>query len=405
MDLSALKTDYPELAAEPWFLVLVDMSYETQLFIIIIIAFTLFFHIRFNAETIAKAPSFVTTLGILGTFVGIAIGLMDFNSDDIQASVPLLIGGVKTAVWASAFGVFCALTLKLRDVVFRRRKKTTRTSKATVDDLADSLKNIEAVMGGVEQALVGETEPSLLLQLQRTQEEQSKALLTFGESLTQFRDHLAESNTKVLVASLKEVIAEFNVKLNEQFGDNFKRLNEASEQMVVWQKQYSEQMPQMIEQQTQTAKNMKDASEQYASLVENTEQFSAVATSLSSLLEGLQTQRDDLNGSLEGLSKIVNSTATDLPQLEMHIKTLTQEVTRGMKEANNEFNTNVQQMMEQTKAQVSQLDHALSEELTKALESFGRQLASLSSKFAQDYGPITERLQDVLRIAKEDNTK
>jgi chromosome segregation ATPase len=364
-------------------------------------AFTLLFHIRFTTETIAKAPSFLTTLGILGTFTGIAIGLMDFDSNDIQASVPLLIGGVKTAVWASAFGVFSALTIKLRDLLFRRRRTVQRKSKATVDDLLDSLQSMEATLGGVEQALVGETEPSLMLQLRHTQEEQAKTLNTFGESLTQFRDHLAESNTKVLVASLKEVITDFNGKLNEQFGENFKKLNEAAEQMVEWQKQYSEQMPTMIEQQKETAAHMREASEQYKSLMGDSERFTKVAESLSGLLEGLDQQRKELNGSLESLSTLVSSASKDLPQREGHIKALTDQLSEGVSTANEQFNTHVKDMMEQTKAQVAQLDHAMSEELTKALDSFGRQLASLSSKFAQDYGPITERLQDVLRIAKD----
>ena len=38
-----------------------------------------------------------TTLGIFGTFVGIFIGLLGFDVNDITSSVPQLLGGLKTA--------------------------------------------------------------------------------------------------------------------------------------------------------------------------------------------------------------------------------------------------------------------------------------------------------------------
>ena len=51
------------------------------------------------------APSFMTSLGILGTFVGIVIGLLNFDSTDIQGSIPVLLGGLKTAFITSVFGL------------------------------------------------------------------------------------------------------------------------------------------------------------------------------------------------------------------------------------------------------------------------------------------------------------
>ena len=36
-----------------------------------------------------------STIGVLGTFVGISIGLWDFDPNDIASSVPLLLSGMK----------------------------------------------------------------------------------------------------------------------------------------------------------------------------------------------------------------------------------------------------------------------------------------------------------------------
>mgnify|MGYP003548768949 FL=1 len=47
---------------------------------------------------IEQIPSLVSTLGVLGTFFGITIGLLDFNSNDLQASIPKLLDGLKTGI-------------------------------------------------------------------------------------------------------------------------------------------------------------------------------------------------------------------------------------------------------------------------------------------------------------------
>jgi hypothetical protein len=41
-----------------------------------------------------------TTIGILGTFGGIAYGLWFFNPEDIEKSIPTLMKGLKTAFFA-----------------------------------------------------------------------------------------------------------------------------------------------------------------------------------------------------------------------------------------------------------------------------------------------------------------
>lgn len=41
-------------------------------------------------------PALLTSLGILGTFVGIVVGLLDFKPDDIDGSIGTLLEGLKT---------------------------------------------------------------------------------------------------------------------------------------------------------------------------------------------------------------------------------------------------------------------------------------------------------------------
>ena len=67
---------------------------------------------------------------------------------------------------------------------------------------------------------------------------------------------------------------------------------------------------------------------------------------------------------------------------------------------NHDFNKQMGELAAKTKEQVAVLDAALAEELKKSLESLGRQLAALSEKFVSDYGPLTDKLAQVVNLAR-----
>ena len=74
-------------------------------------------HQKANGQLITKRrwieqiPSFISTLGVLGTFWGITVGLLDFNSNDLGTSIPELLDGMKTAFFTSLAGMIGSLCL------------------------------------------------------------------------------------------------------------------------------------------------------------------------------------------------------------------------------------------------------------------------------------------------------
>lgn len=60
---------------------------------------------------IGQLPSIISTLGVLGTFLGITIGLVFFDTSDLDASIPLLLSGLKTAFFTSLAGMIGSLVL------------------------------------------------------------------------------------------------------------------------------------------------------------------------------------------------------------------------------------------------------------------------------------------------------
>ena len=75
----------------------------------------------------------------------------------------------------------------------------------------------------VERSLTGEGDSTVLTQLQKLRTTFSDKQDDLIRAFNEFADRMAENNTKALIEALEEVMRNFNTKINEQFGDNFRR--------------------------------------------------------------------------------------------------------------------------------------------------------------------------------------
>lgn len=89
------------------------------LFIAVVVAGSIYYtksatseQLKNNRRTIESLPSVISTLGVIGTFAGITIGLMDFETGNLMLSVQNLLGGLKTAFWTSLCGMVGSMLLR-----------------------------------------------------------------------------------------------------------------------------------------------------------------------------------------------------------------------------------------------------------------------------------------------------
>lgn len=90
-----------------------------------------------NRRIIDSLPTIVSTLGVIGTFLGITLGLVDFNPspDKIDASISTLLCGLKTAFFTSLAGMAGSLILRffVTDKVFDKENEgISSTEQATI---------------------------------------------------------------------------------------------------------------------------------------------------------------------------------------------------------------------------------------------------------------------------------
>lgn len=444
---------------------------------IIFIAFLFKFK---NQKIQSIAPGILITTGICSTFIGIALGLWKFDVTNPGDSLVSLLDGIKTAFWASAAGVFTALILKFLELFVKEPIDSDKTQEGmTIDDIVkyqskqiDELiemnsktQNLVNSIGGIEESsLVGQ------LKLFRMDSNEKNDLLRkdtkqYNEDLIKefraFAETMAENNSKAFIEALKDVIKDFNEKITEQFGDNFKELNSAVAKTVEWQDNFRIQMQTSIEQITLVSSLLEKQTSDYSIVVDNSKNFESHATSMSKLLEELNIQRNDMEIVIKELASLVENTAKQLPEIGQQTndmitrtaestqnmiftiekssneaiqstknivdimqknsqevsssineqiqnmtennKYLTEQLNKSNQELSTQLSTSMNKATEDIQKQVLALDKELSEALTKSLESLAKQLASLSSKFAEDYTPLANKLRDVVQIASKLN--
>ena len=195
-----------------------DLPWITKGFAIFLTLVALVLHLRFSEKAVSFGPTILTTTGIFATFVGITEGLAKFDTTNVQGSVPALLHGLQTAFVGSAVGVFWALTLKYRDYAFGVRVApgvVDGTLEVTAADMVFHLKEIT-------RALVGGEDGSLISQVKLLRQDTNDRLDILKAAQVEALAKLSEMGSKALVEALRDVIKDFNAKISEQFGENFK---------------------------------------------------------------------------------------------------------------------------------------------------------------------------------------
>ena len=344
--------------------------------------------------------SIVTIIGVLGTFLGIAIGLYQFDTGNIEASVPKLLEGLKIAFVTSILGIAGSIALKWLALNKRRQQKKTDGGN-TVDDSTELLRNILAVeqevgketreiLRSIEKSLTGEGDSTVLTQLQKLRTAFSDKQDDLIRAFNEFADQMAENNTNAWIAV---------IDTNQGISDTLRN--------------QSAQLETMIENTTQQLQTL---SNDFSTVVQETIDDSHAS---------MDRQREHLNDFSNMVRESIDNSHADMVRQREALQTFTgriEDVIRrthqGMESTLAETNQRLENTLEaqsgqlnaetqrifhengeRLSRQIRDFDAALQQELTRALESLGSQLTSLSTRFVEDYSPLTEQLRNVVQIA------
>lgn len=392
-------------------------------------------------KVITLLPNVAVSLGILGTFVGIYLGLLEFNVSNISGSIPELLEGLKTAFSTSIAGLVTSIILKF---VFEG-KAVQEESKSDVqqDDPVELLKsivsginNLEKSSREIEKSIVScfrsNEEFSLISQLKLIRQEIIDTRREVSDSFNTFAEKIAESSTDALVKALEKVIGDFNTLLNELVSESFKELSSAMIKLTEWQENYKTHIDEtqdkintLLDHMKQTVAILDGTADRISEINESLENIdsslggiSVSAEDISEHVESLKLQNSVLRESISAIKQIGEEAKSVVPAITEQINNLTQKlettvlnltekfesnsslVTRFVEKSTTDIQKAVDSHSEKIQSSIETIDKGLEEELSKALNSLAGSLASLSAKFVEDYQPLTERLREVVRLAE-----
>lgn len=313
-----------------------------------LILYTVYVLIKFYKELNSKdfdafqehdEPSRIASLGVLGTFIGITIGLLGFDENNIDTSVPILLSGMQTAFITSITGMIGSILMKYWQHNKQKEELSHQSSdsideNATIATLIKYLqeKDIEQAkfnnqlldsINLMNKSISGDGDTTLINQLKilRTdltteQKNTTNEIKEMVQAFNEFAIQMAENNSKAFVKALEETIKDFNVKIQEQFGENFKQLNIAVGKLLVWQEEYKNTIIEVTNSQKIIFEGIEQAKVSLDKMANSSDSIQESAKSLSNIIVTAESYQKELSTSLKTLVDICQKAKQLIPTIE-----------------------------------------------------------------------------------------
>lgn len=326
-----------------------------------------------NQNDLELIPSMFTTIGILGTFGGIAYGLWFFNPEDIEKSIPTLLKGLKTAFFASIFGIALSIIFSKRISFIKNKNEKGVLSDETnaINKLIESITELRNELTSTDENGNTIKPGNVFRDIYKESQKQSTSLQTFSSDLaltiSAGFEQILNNPTEGVVAELKLVKAEI-----ESLGNKLKDPATDMTQNIV--KELQESMGKMIEEfKTSMSGDTKNEMERLAGLL------GQAGGSLTDFPLKLQNMTDNLNENFRGLQEVVQ---------QISKQTLSQS-----EESTNQMRKQVEAMSEILRSKVGDLQsgqQTLLTEQSKNLQVSENLLSAFNTSIEKMNGLSTE---------------
>lgn len=344
-----------------------------------------------------NAATYLTSIGIFFTFLGIFLALREFNVNNINTAVPKLLDGLKLAFLSSVSGIGGSILYRL---IRPLRLNIEKSDDITGSDLLEQLINLNQGTEAVKDALVGEGDASL-----------STQMMKLRTDFRDFAEKVTEDGSNALIKALEEVMRDFNAKINEQFGDNFKQLNEAVIALLEWQKEHKEQVEVLTEIFRETQKGI-DAVKENIILIETS--TGKIPDQMSKVEDAFTLTEDrmiELHGGLSSLSEMRAKAEDALP----HIETQLTNMTEGLSNSINQQMESIAQIFESQSNKSAETENKFNgvldslnmaaDGLLETTKDTSEQVKGIIVDFQKQQSDLSRELQDTLKESVDDIEK
>ena len=225
-----------------------------------------------HRERLNQVAGVMTGLGILGTFIGLSLGLQGFNTGttaEITNSIEPLMGGIKVAFHTSIYGMVFSLVF---NYVYKKR----------LDDAENAVRDF---LGAYRKYVMPDTATDGFNRLMELQRQQTDAIVCLSDTMVhqlskglrellepQFDrfdrtiENFANMATKNQMEQLSRVVDAFLIEMNRSLGSAFTKLSEKVDSTIALQEANERQMKELFEKNIGTAENVSNVAAQTQSV-------------------------------------------------------------------------------------------------------------------------------------------
>lgn len=401
-----------------------SLKNPVNLTIVIVIAILAIIDIIFKKDL----KSQIVSLGVLGTFIGIFMGLQDFNPANMKDSINTILVGLKTAFFTSIMGMGVALFLSVIQRIFSRdldditeQSKILLEISTKLDYLStlDNSHNNDKIISELERLRTIETDSRDTIEdISKSIKEQTENLNRDNEALLLVLDNsfkkmnqsldiaieeLSKGATEEIINALKQVIEEFNQELQSQFGENFVKLNESVINLLKWQENYKTHIENIDNHLQISNSSIEKSKDSFEIIASKNEDILMVYAQLQEIIFTHDTQINELSKHLKTYSNLssnaedmfssitrnISQTKDEFTSLTKHIKNENKKQTDETKRVNIEIEHRVKELQEISKY-FKDIGVQIPMALKISLEALNSGLTSLTNSFQKDYEEIID---------------
>ena len=267
----------------------------------ILVAYILYFFLKekqYSKESVLG--NIASTIGVLGTFVGISIGLWKFNPNDITSSVPLLLSGMKIAFATSIIGMAAS--------IFMKYIALKNEDEENIDDIMELFNTMIAESRNVNNTLIENQK-----QTENVLNKVSEIWASHQENLTVvLKNEIASLNNNI-ISKQEELIGEF-----KKLGECFTLLNSGVNNLLTWQENYKETIENTTKELETVIQTIHNADESIESISKNSSLIKENNEKLSEVLKEINKTQNVIIESNKSIIEISNTAKESIPQINEH---------------------------------------------------------------------------------------
>ena len=309
-----------------------------------------------NYNVCTQVAGILTALGILGTFLGLVLGLRSFdfsNADQMTSSVEALVGGLNVAFYTSIYGVTLSI---LYNIIFRR------ITTGLTQELNHFYDAFNSALEPVSQKAMAERMDSrqaennaLMQEIKELLDERLGERLGYqmAETLTPVFDRIIQSLDSMMLDfhkeqanSLEKIVDAFVDRMGGALNSHVKALGESVDELSQAQKTMSVELQRLIKQIVKTSKDTSQINEHAGIILEQLSGYIPLLTQTSQdsakVIENMTQWSEDVQKMTDTQQKVMKEMAVEQNDL---LKTMAEHEAH-LDQTCEQINLNQQQLSE-----------------------------------------------------------